>query len=133
MAPKGKLTFWPQKKQKTCVSSAEKLEVFVVRYCEKAQLVSEIFDEDAVCFRVAIMHRGKPSLLFKLKEHMVDFLQSAHVTGLPSSLEELATCLFTKLQAGSSGGTSEQEHVSHARASQSLLDMACAGGVGGWS
>ena len=84
------------------------------------------------CSVLPSQHRGKPSLLFKLKEHMVDFLQSAHVTGLPSSLEELATCLFTKLQAGSSGGTSEQEHVSHARASQSLLDMACAGFLG-WS
>ena len=94
MAPKGKLNFSPQKRQKTCVFSAEKLEVFAVRYCEKAQLVSEIFDEDAACFQIARMHCGKPSLRFKLKEHMIDFLQSGYVTGLPSSLEELATvCL----------------------------------------
>ena len=45
-SPKAKLIFSPQKRQrKTVVPSAEKLEVFIIRYSEKAQLVSESFDE----------------------------------------------------------------------------------------
>ena len=93
MAPKAKLIFSPQKRQKKAsVSVAAKLEVFLVRYCEEAQLVSESFDESQVCVQIDLTHGAKPSLLFKLKENMLEFLQSGSVSGLPTSIEDLATC-----------------------------------------
>ena len=77
MAPKAKLIFSPQKRQrKTVVPSAEKLEVFVIRYSERAQLVSESFDESQACFQIDVTNGGKPSMLYKLKDRMMEFLQS---------------------------------------------------------
>ena len=78
MAPKAsskaKLIFSPQKRQrKTVVPSADKLEVFIIRYSEKAQLVSEAFDEDQACFQIDVTHGGKPSMLYRLKDHFLNF------------------------------------------------------------
>ncbi|CAE7868876.1 unnamed protein product [Symbiodinium microadriaticum] len=101
MAPKtslqAKLIFSPQKRQRKTTPSADKLEVFIIRYSEKAQLVSETFDENQACFQIDVTHGGKPSMLYRLKDHMLEFLQSASVDGLPTNTDDLATENQTRL------------------------------------
>ena len=113
MAPKATLIFSPQKRQKKAsVSVAAKLEVFLIRYCEDAPLVSESFDESQACVQIDLTHGAKPSLFFKLKENMLEFLQSDSVSDLPTSVEDLVTCRVGQLDAALRVGTSGQSLVS---------------------
>ena len=112
MAPKAsskaKLIFSPQKRQrKTVVPSADKLEVFIIRYSEKAQLVSEAFDEDQACYQIDVTHGGKPSMLYRLKDHFLEFLRSESVEDLPKTMDDLAACRVGELKAASKGRLSD--------------------------
>ena len=92
-AASARKAFAPKKKTPSAVSPLPIAKLEVLEYARRGELVSVDFEDGEPCYVVALVHAGRPSVFFGLRDGMVRFLEAKGSSTYGSTLADLATCL----------------------------------------